>query len=1537
VITWFPNLATFPNGVTLSSNTALFTIRFTVVGAGTATVNVANVPPGIEVVNSAGAPVTVSFSGGASTVIGSGAPPPPGSCAGNGNPPAATTYSGFKVIAGQAHLAQNQRSCMPITVNAFTNILTSTFAIQWDDTKFQYDCVRNVNTSLPGLSTSLFQSDSKTLRVGWDDPAVTGKSLPDGAKLFDLCFIAIGAPASINLPTIGSNGLQQGSNAEVVNSSGTDLWSVNAPVRDTLFIIDPANPGCGITFKASQINVEQGQQGCVDIRADKMFWATNAEFVITFDQTKLTYQSINLGANPLSLSTGANFNTTSPGQVRFNWSNFTPTSGTTLADNTTLFSVCFTNTMAPGGVTPVNIASVACTPMSCGRKNIGQVPLLVSAGQITSLGPTNGVTASATNPNCSGGTATLTATPTAGTPLSYAWTGPNGYTSNLQNPTNATVGGTYTVVATFTGGATASSTTQVTIPTAINIDPLNNVIQNVNCNGGSNGSITVTPTGGTSPYAYNWASSVLPFTSTNAASIINLKSATYTVTVTDNKGCTFVSLPIVVTQPQVLSINTAQTVVTNVKCTGESNGSVSLNISGGSPMYLVGWTFSNGPFNQTGANISNLAAGNYTATVTDSRGCTTVNSFTVAAPSTPLIVNQGTIDPVNCFNGADGCINISTTGGWPGTATFVWKNTANNITVGTTQNICGLAAGSYNVTVTDAGGCSKSLASAAVVTGPSSPLTVNVTATPTSCPNSNNGSITVSANGGWGGPTYVWTPVLPGIPVVNGVSKGTYTVAVTDAGGCTVTAVATVGGPADFSIGNPQVTNLTCSNSGNGSINIQPSGGNPGVLAVSWSGTPLVGATISNLPAGTYTPILSDGSGCSQVFAAITVSAPQPIMLSAATVNQSGVTNNGSIDLTPTGGNPGNYTYSWTGPNGFISSLQDPSGLATGTYTVTVQDVNLCSAVGTYTVGQDNVVAPIVLDSIKGSCSDNGCIYFHVAASASTFTPLTIAWSGAQSGTSTSNNTTLSICDLKPGNYNITVTASNGNSSVLSGVVPQLDPANVNTSSTPPFDDFKNGSITLTPQFPSMSYIWNYQGSTSAALSNLDSGLYVVTVTNNASGCTKVYTFDLDRQYLPYSCSTATKVDPTCKTSANGSLGVLASGGNGPNYTYQWVGPNGVLPFVTPTITGLTQGIYTCTIRDESGTACVQTNTLVSQSQLAITNVNELSNCNGWQVCGENSCDGIANVVYTGQNGAVNILWSNGATSSQTNTLCGGAYGVTVTDGLGCTSVWSDELTAPPSIQPLYEVFKPKCAGDCNGSARLNVAGGVIPYTVKWSTGQQDVLFNSTSFSQAINLCPGNYTVTVTDDNDITKVITFELQDAPPLIIEFSAVEPTTFNSCDGEILAFTNGAALPVVMNWSGNYGHSGQGARAEGLCAGELVQYVVQDANGCTAIDTTSVPYPPDGCLQVRPVLTPSQQDGNNDFMFISCIESVQNKVEVYNRWGQLVFETENYDNASNNFKGLTRSGQALAEGVYYYVLSFTDDDGNFRQEKGHINLLK
>jgi gliding motility-associated-like protein len=129
--------------------------------------------------------------------------------------------------------------------------------------------------------------------------------------------------------------------------------------------------------------------------------------------------------------------------------------------------------------------------------------------------------------------------------------------------------------------------------------------------------------------------------------------------------------------------------------------------------------------------------------------------------------------------------------------------------------------------------------------------------------------------------------------------------------------------------------------------------------------------------------------------------------------------------------------------------------------------------------------------------------------------------------------------------------------------------------------------------------------------------------------------------------------------------------------------------------------------------------------------------------------------------------------------------------------------------------------------------------------------------------------------------------------------------------------------------------------LCAGEVVTYTVKDENGCQLVATDTVPYPEDGCLIVRPVITPGLPDGNNDFVLITCIESVENTVEIYNRWGQLVLPViVNYNNTNRNWQGrsgLNEDGAPLPEGVYFYVLKYTDDEGNARQQKGYINLLR
>ena len=352
---------------------------------------------------------------------------------------------------------------------------------------------------------------------------------------------------------------------------------------------------------------------------------------------------------------------------------------------------------------------------------------------------------------------------------------------------------------------------------------------------------------------------------------------------------------------------------------------------------------------------------------------------------------------------------------------------------------------------------------------------------------------------------------------------------------------------------------------------------------------------------------------------------------------------------------------------------------------------------------------------------------------------------------------------------------------------------------------------------------------------------------------------------------------------------------------------------------------------------------LVPLSNLAINNVNELSlKPGGTQVSGANLCDGEAAVVFTGQSGSATILWSNGVNTVNNNTLCGGAYSVTVTDLAGCSAVWSDALTVPAAIVSTDESVSPKCFDQTDGSAKVFVSGGIEPYKVLWSNGQSDQLVFSNTYSEAVNLAGGTYTVTITDFNLVTQTATVTVPTPQQINVTFTGVDPNNFNACDGERIAFVTGAAAPIIYEWSGSYGHTGDTERAEGLCSGEVLYYEITDAFGCSVSVIDTVPYPVDGCYHVRPVLTPAEQDGNNDFTLITCIdESPSNTVEIYNRWGQLVFQTEGYTNNINDpehtWTGYTRSGQSLPEGVYYYVLTFIDDQGNQHQLKGFINLIK
>jgi gliding motility-associated-like protein len=370
---------------------------------------------------------------------------------------------------------------------------------------------------------------------------------------------------------------------------------------------------------------------------------------------------------------------------------------------------------------------------------------------------------------CAGGTATLT----AGGATSYAWN-----TGSTTNPLTVSPGATTTYTVTGTSlGCTGTGTGVVTV----NANPTVSVTGTDEHCGHADGTVTATPNGGSSPYTYLWN------TGGTTQSLTGLTANTYSVTVTDNNGCTGTGS---VTITNIAGPSAPFGTIVNETCT-QQNGSVTVSPVNGTPPYTYLW--SNGG---TTATINNLSAGTYGVTVTDGNGCTASNSTTITDSPGPSLA-QDVITPANCGS-ADGGATITVTGG-TSPYTYQWSNGQ------TGQNLTNVTGGQYSVTITDANGCDATLSvTIPTLGGPSA----YATGTDATC-DRNNGTATATGTGGTGTYTYQWNNGQTTQTAIN-LGPGTYTVTVDD-GNCYVTASVTIGnipGPtAAFSV-TPQSTTI---------------------------------------------------------------------------------------------------------------------------------------------------------------------------------------------------------------------------------------------------------------------------------------------------------------------------------------------------------------------------------------------------------------------------------------------------------------------------------------------------------------------------------------------------------------------------------------------------------------------------------------------------------------------------------------------------------------------------------------------------------
>ena len=460
----------------------------------------------------------------------------------------------------------------------------------------------------------------------------------------------------------------------------------------------------------------------------------------------------------------------------------------------------------------------------------------------------------------------------------------------------------------------------ITGPVALQV---NAVPANLTCNGAGNGSVTVTITGGTSPFTFSWSSTA------TTQNINNLSAGNYSITVSDAGSCT-ASASASVTEPNVLGANA---VATNVTCNGGADGSVALTVSGGTTGYTYSWSNTS-----TTQNLSAVGNATYTVTVTDNHSCTVTTSAVVSQPSAITIV--ATVTNLPCTGGANtGAVNIAVTGGAAG-YTYLWSNQS------TTPNITGLNANTYAVTVTDASHCT---ASQTAIVSQSGNMALSIVVTNVKCNGGSDGAITVTASGGTPAYNYAWSTGNNNQPQT-GLTAATYTVTVSDNGGCTLTNDINVSQPSAIAAVLTQ-TNVGCYGASTGATNLSVSGGTT-PYTFSWSNSATT-QNLTSITASNYTVTVTDSNNCTATASGI-ITQPDSISISGVVTNATSFgAADGSISLSVSGGTSG-YTYTWNTGSGADNTL-----LPAGNYCVTVTDAHNCAATECYTVSQPNGISEL--------------------------------------------------------------------------------------------------------------------------------------------------------------------------------------------------------------------------------------------------------------------------------------------------------------------------------------------------------------------------------------------------------------------------------------------------------------------------------------------------------------------------------------------------------------------------------------------------
>ncbi|MFN8712369.1 MAG: PKD domain-containing protein [Bacteroidota bacterium] len=838
-----------------------------------------------------------------------------------------------------------------------------------------------------------------------------------------------------------------------------------------------------------------------------------------------------------------------------------------------------------------------------------------------------------------------------------------------------------------------------------------------NCNGSA--TVNVTPAGS---YNYSWAPS-----GGNAATATGLCAGTYTVTVSNACNSATMAVTVPTTGGGVTLTNAGQT---NIDCFGNCIGAASVNVTSGTGPFTYTWAPSGG----NTAAASGLCAGTYTCSVSDAAGCSGTQTFTITSP--PVLTSTLLQTNVLCNGGNTGTAAITAVGG-VGNYTYSWSPAVANTTNGNTNTATGLSAISYVATIVDGNGCTTT---ATFNVGEPPVLTAAATSTPATC-NNPNGSVTATAGGGNGQYSYLWIPGNYTTATVTNLPAGLYGLQVTDANGCVALTTVTVASAATPVVSIASFTDVSCFSGNNGSATATNTGG-VGPFTYSWS-TGDTSATASNLPAGTYTIVVTDANGCFDS-AVVTITEPTQLTSTQSVVDVTCFgANTGTGTMTGTGGS-GAYTFAWTPSVSSTTNGNSNTGnsLAAGNYVCTITDANGCTTTQTLVITEPPAIT-VQMQSSPSYCNQpNG--YVNAIGGGGTGN-LSYVWNPGNLAQQSSNS-------IPPGNYSVTVTDQN-NCQLTDTITVANTPGivlagNPSTSVSCFGGNDGSASVSASGGVGTYTYAWFPNVSTTATATSLIAGNYVVIVVDT-SGCSSTVTVTVT-QPVQLTASAATNPAAVCEGQST-TLSASPFGGT-PGYTALWQ-PGNLTGLQTTFIPAAT-GTYTLTLTDLNGcTATAQTTVTVNPQPVPQFTAGTLQGCA--PLC----------VNFTDQSNAGSWVWgwdfgdgNFGTGAAPTNCFNqAGSYNVqlTVSDpATGCT--------ATITYNNYITVFANPVAAFGSTPDDATMVNPTIFFTdsslaaVNWSWSFGD-LINSASTQQNPSFTypgPGCYEVTlsVTSSNGCTDI-----------------------------------------------------------------------------------------------------------------------------------------------------------------------------------------